>query len=123
MEVFSVPAAGGGRPPQDPAFWRRLRVEVVEPLEALVARNEAEGDGGAERQAQLAVEAAQALGTRPCAHVRCTTLLGGSEADAPRGRRCGGCKVVRYCGPACQKADWRAHKAACRELVQRQGSG
>lgn len=27
---------------------------------------------------------------------------------------CTGCRGVRYCGAECQKAHWRAHKAACR---------
>ena len=82
---------------------------MVEPLEGLVQKE--------------AEEAAQALGTRPCAHVHCTTLLGASEADAPRGKLCSGCCAVRYCGPACQKSDWRAHRAACRELQRRRVSG
>ena len=29
---------------------------------------------------------------------------------------------MRYCGAACHKADWKAHKAVCREL-QRRGAG
>ena len=28
---------------------------------------------------------------------------------------CGACRGVRYCGPECQKRDWRAHKAACKQ--------
>lgn len=32
--------------------------------------------------------------------------------------RCGGCKEVRYCTPACQAKEWRAHKRRCR-AVQR----
>jgi hypothetical protein len=26
---------------------------------------------------------------------------------------CSRCKPVRYCGPQCQRAHWRAHKADC----------
>ena len=29
------------------------------------------------------------------------------------GSRCGGCLIALYCGGACQKAHWRAHKPAC----------
>ena len=47
------------------------------------------------------------------------SIAGASEAAEPRGKLCSGCRAVRYCGPACQKADWPAHKAACRELVRR----
>jgi len=32
-------------------------------------------------------------------------------------RRCGRCKSVQYCGPACQKADWSNHKLYCKELL------
>ena len=77
-------------------------------------------DGGGGSGAVQTVEEAEALATRPCAHVCCARIVGASEADAPRGKRCGGCRLVRYCGAACQKADWPAHKAACRELQARQ---
>jgi hypothetical protein len=29
--------------------------------------------------------------------------------------RCGACKKVAYCGAACQKAHWKAHKALCKK--------
>ena len=117
---FSYPTLGGL-----PAFWERVQAELVEPLvlelEAQAAAEEEEG--GAARQAALAVEAAEALATRPCAHPCCTTIVGPREAAQPLGKRCGGCRLVRYCGVGCQKADWPAHKAACRELQRRRGSG
>lgn len=31
-------------------------------------------------------------------------------------KKCGKCKVVHYCGPACQNADWEAHKPECDAL-------
>ena len=101
-----------------PAFWERLRAEMVEPL-ALELEAEAAEEGAAAKQAQLAVDTAEALATRPCAHTCCTTIAGACEADMPRGKLCSGCRAVRYCGAACQKADWRAHKAACREVARR----
>ena len=27
--------------------------------------------------------------------------------------RCGVCKVAKYCSVACQRRDWKSHKAAC----------
>ena len=27
---------------------------------------------------------------------------------------CKGCLLARYCSPACQRADWKAHKTSCR---------
>ena len=38
----------------------------------------------------------------------------------PGGRllACSGCKSVRYCDAKCQKAHWKAHKAACKAAQQ-----
>jgi hypothetical protein len=45
---------------------------------------------------------------------RCALCFGAGEADAPTAlSRCGGCKTVRYCSPACQRADWPDHRAEC----------
>ena len=30
-------------------------------------------------------------------------------------QHCGGCKAVYYCGPECQRKDWRGHKDMCKE--------
>ena len=104
---------------RSPALWQRVRVEVLEPLALELEAKAAAEEGDAARQAQLAVDVAQALAMRRCAHPCCTTIVGAREADAPHGKLCSGCRGVRYCGPACQKADWPAHKAACRELARR----
>ena len=39
----------------------------------------------------------------------------GARAGQPgvRLQMCSRCKRVRYCGPQCQRAHWRAHKARC----------
>jgi len=51
--------------------------------------------------------AAPAAASTDCAH--CT------EPDAPN--RCAGCRAVSYCGRACQKAAWPAHKVQCKTLL------
>jgi hypothetical protein len=53
-----------------------------------------------------------------CGHQGCTAW----QAEAPTRpsdefKRCGRCRVVRYCGRACQKADWKVHKATCNAAV------
>jgi len=35
-------------------------------------------------------------------------------------KRCGGCKLVRYCSQECQLQDWRAHKVDCKRAKQKQ---
>lgn len=41
-----------------------------------------------------------------CARAGCDTR----EVRVAEFKRCGGCKEVVYCGQACQKEDWKAHK-------------
>ena len=41
----------------------------------------------------------------------CCNVCGASGGDL---QMCAGCRSAIYCGRDCQKADWRAHKAACR---------
>ncbi|KAL4428412.1 hypothetical protein ABPG75_002501 [Micractinium tetrahymenae] len=67
--------------------------------------------------AELALRRARALSARPgCGNPRCADLTGPSEAGR-RGKLCTGCMLVRYCCTACSKADWKAHRPACRLLV------
>ena len=33
---------------------------------------------------------------------------------------CGGCRDARYCGAECQRRDWRAHKATCKQQRRQQ---
>jgi hypothetical protein len=85
-------------------------------LEAAVAVRNSSGSPVAQ---QLAVERCAALGALKCANLSCTNaalLFGASDlSDAgSRPRRCGGCRSVRYCSDACCRADWRAHRRACR---------
>ncbi|KXZ48824.1 hypothetical protein GPECTOR_25g409 [Gonium pectorale] len=50
---------------------------------------------------------------RMCANPGCSTFTGAAEAEL-RLRQCTGCREVRYCGPECQRAHWRAaHKSEC----------
>ena len=104
---------------QSPTLWWNLRVEMVEPLVLELEAEDAAAAGDAAKQAQLAVDVAEALATRPCAHPCCASIAGAREAEIPRDKLCSGCRAVRYCGPGCQKADWPAHRAACRELQRR----
>ncbi|EIW62110.1 uncharacterized protein TRAVEDRAFT_27483 [Trametes versicolor FP-101664 SS1] len=46
-----------------------------------------------------------------CVRAGCDTR----EVRVAEFKRCGGCKEVVYCGQACQKEDWKAHKPRCKE--------
>lgn len=54
-----------------------------------------------------------ALGQLQCANLRCPNVAGCSEAEQ-QGKRCARCGMVRYCSAACQRADWKRHKRACK---------
>ena len=79
--------------------------------EALAAE---EADAGLQRARRM--EAARALATRHCARLGCTSATAYGLPE-PSHKVCTGCRVVRYCGAACQKKDWSAHKAACAALA------
>ena len=49
---------------------------------------------------------AAAPGPKACAHCN-------ASADDVDLSRCSGCKLRWYCGRACQKADYKAHKPEC----------
>ena len=58
-----------------------------------------------------------------CSYLRCANL--GPDCDRHSGaqqgsQKCGGCRVARYCGPACSHADWKAgrHKHVCRRFAK-----
>jgi alpha/beta superfamily hydrolase len=59
----------------------------------------------------------QSYSPRTTASVTVTVTLGSgcaaSACDATGTLECGGCRSVRYCSPACQRAHWKAHKKAC----------
>ena len=114
--LAGIPTLQLGFEMQFPAYWQRLQAEVVGPLAARLAARPA----NAAAAAHVAVDVAEALATRPCAHPGCCTIVGPSEAGALGGKRCSGCRLVRYCGRACQVANWKAHKAACAELQRAQ---
>ena len=51
----------------------------------------------------------------------CSTTRSGTKSL----QKCSHCGCVRYCGPACQKEHWEAHKTMCkqmRKLMQKAGS-
>jgi hypothetical protein len=50
-----------------------------------------------------------------CNNPSCGNLEGVSEAAAAS-KACAGCRC-RYCSVACQRADWKRHKGACRRMA------
>jgi hypothetical protein len=117
--------------------WRQHVAEVARQLQpgghpdraAAIAALLAELPGGAQQQQQAVGSSAapaaagpsgsseatqQAVAQQEAAPAECAAC----HALPPAGRKfqvCAGCRAVRYCSPACQKAGWRSgHKVACR---------
>jgi hypothetical protein len=57
--------------------------------------------------------AQQRVALKSCAKCAC------KEAATAQFKTCQQCKVTFYCGKACQKADWKAHKKLCADLLVR----
>ncbi|KAL4425379.1 hypothetical protein ABPG75_009395 [Micractinium tetrahymenae] len=71
---------------------------------------------------EAAIFQARALATRRCcAHLGCPFISAGSTDDitAPpkAGKKCAACMALRFCGKACARAAWPAHRAACHALA------
>ncbi|GAB4823207.1 hypothetical protein N2152v2_010253 [Parachlorella kessleri] len=62
----------------------------------------------AQDEGQQRLQEAKVLAQRPCANPLCSNVSGCSEARL-RGRRCSGCRAVRYCSRECQAADFARH--------------
>lgn len=116
----------------------RMAEALLPLLKAAAQQRAAPGSPPAQ---QAALERCLALGARRCAHLGCTNAAvllgvtgGGSGSNGGSGsgaagsvgrasgggggsRRCSGCMAVRFCCAACSKAEWRQHKAACRQLA------
>jgi hypothetical protein len=54
-----------------------------------------------------------------CNNPSCANLSGLTELGSLSGRSCvcGGCRVARYCGRACQREVWKQHKPVCAALA------
>ena len=90
--------------------------EALAELRAAAAAGAFEEVARALEVAAAAAEAPASPAAGPEAAGRACAACG--AADAPL--RCGACKGARYCGPECQRRDWRAHKAACRQQQHQQ---
>jgi hypothetical protein len=75
------------------------------------ARPGAAAGGSAPGMESAAAAAGGAASSSVCAG--CGMEASGGSGGAKL-RRCGGCRAVHYCSPACQKAHWQAHRAACK---------
>ena len=79
-------------------------------------------DAASNEARHLAAAAPSATQTAPIAQPpRPPRTCAAPGCSVTRGLRlCGGCGSVRYCGEACSRAHWRAHRAECRRLQAEQ---
>ncbi len=93
-------------------FWKGKVEKGLLPLAHALMKCLRARDEGQQR-----VQEAQVLAQRPCTNPLCPNLSGCSEARL-RGRRCSGCRAVRYCSRECQAADFAKHFRVCGQLAQ-----
>jgi hypothetical protein len=97
-------------------------------LQQVEAATRAISDVGPDTTGVLAaVQQMQAAGSALCSFAvhslcnnpSCANLSGLTEVGLVSGRSCvcGGCRVARYCGRACQRAVWKQHKPVCAALA------
>ena len=60
-----------------------------------------------------------------CNNPSCAHVSEMSELASVSGRSCvcGGCRVARYCGRACQRAAWKQHKLVCAAISAAAAAG
>ena len=90
-----------------------LKAKGAAPLEVLDDAVAWASSANADTRLRLA----SALALRPCASLSCPNVL----ATGP-GKRCSGCKQLRFCDVICSKAGWKEHhRAACKLLAAEHG--
>jgi len=96
-------------------FSAAQAVRLVASIDNAAAAAELQRQLGLVDRQALAVRRAHALAQRRCSYLGCCNMGGVSERSLHCGR-CSACRTARYCGAECMKADWRAHKPACKLL-------
>jgi hypothetical protein len=96
-------------------------------LEALLAAQAAVREGVSEASLTALVQQLQATGEMLsgiavphfCNYSACGNISGPTEVRLVSGRSCicGGCRIARYCGRACQRAAWKQHRPVCKVLA------
>jgi hypothetical protein len=105
--------------------WKVLAPFVTRAaISPLFAVSYLEGIGGAARGVMKQMESVGLSGSvgsnEPGAAIVCAKCgAGESEGGGQALLRCSRCPETRYCGPACQKADWAQHKSQCKASGKR----
>ena len=115
LGIVPKPVLQRGKAARSRQFWKDVVLGSWLPV-MKVAAADAEARSGYE-PAAARLRAAQALAELPCSNPLCMRICGASEARLRRGRRCGGCRVARFCCEACRDAAWPAHAAVCAQLA------
>lgn len=96
-----------------------LSAEKMARLEDVIAAA-AEVDASDEAAAKARTRILAAGGM--CVYPGCCTLKRpGIDGLGKKNLLCSGCRTARYCAAACQKADWKKHKVACRAIQAERG--
>jgi hypothetical protein len=94
-----------------PAFWKAIRRKH---LPAILSALRTLPHAGCEplSAGEAAAARDRTCAWLGCANPACRNTSGGSEAGM-NVLRCGRCRVAGFCGSACQREAWRAHKHGC----------
>ena len=98
--------------------------QLRQQLGALSAAQAAVREGVSEASMAALVQQLQATGEMLsgiavphfCNYPACGNISGPTEVRLVSGRSCicGGCRIARYCGRACQRAAWKQHRPVCK---------
>ena len=92
--------------------------EVARVLEEAAEEGEAREPGAAAAEAAAALAAPAPAKPEAPAGPEATARACAACGAAGAPLTCAGCRGARYCGAECQRRDWRAHKAACKQRRQ-----
>jgi hypothetical protein len=73
-----------------------------------------EPKSGGKGNSRVEASPGRRAGRKPWSCARCKSTA--EMLEGAKLQECTGCRSVRYCGRACQKEDWPAHKATCKRL-------
>jgi len=112
--------------PQQEGLWRAAALSARGRFHQAVIKAVADGQHGAQATAQGVGGGGSDGGSAPVVghhDLSCCAQCKGGVPAVGKLKQCAQCHQVAYCGKACQKAGWKAHKKECAQLAAAGGGG